>query len=178
MPFFHAFILSLCISSVSVANELIAGINYGDTRDTVTSKLSKSKSVKTTVAPSMMARLGLNGSFITTHELDGLKFSLYFDWTDASGLKEINYRSDAMAGHTYDGQLKEKWSYAYNLISAIYGRARNAGEYPKKNELSSGSIQFSHEWKSSTGYIYLGTGQLENNYSLNITFSQIKLSTD
>lgn len=180
MPLFHAIILilTLSLSPFTSASELIGGINYGESRDIVTSKLIKCKGLKTTLPPTMLARLGLNGSFITKNELAGLKFSLFFDWTDSSGLKEINYRSDAMAGHTYDGQLKEKWDYAYNVISAIYGRAKNAGDYPKKNEISTGKIQFSHEWQSSTGYIYLGVGQLESNYSLNITFSQLKLSSE
>lgn len=176
MPLFQTIILTLCISTISYASELIAGVNYGESRDAVTSKLLKCKLVKTTVPANMFARLGLNGSFVTTKELEGLKFTLYFDWTDSSGLKEITYRSEAMANHSYDQQLKQKWSYAINLLSAIHGRAKNAGDYPKKNELSSGSIQFSHEWQTSTGYVYLGTGQLESSYSLNITFSQFSLS--
>jgi hypothetical protein len=176
MPLLQTIILSLCICTTSYASELIAGLNYGESRDAVTSKLLKCKLVKTNVPANMFARLGLNGAFITTKELEGLKFTLYFDWTDSAGLKEINYRSEAIAGHAYDGQLKEKWSQAINLLSAIHGRAKNAVEYPKKSELSSENIQFSHEWKTSTGYVYLGTGQLESNYSLNITFSQFILS--
>lgn len=176
MSLLQTIILTLCISTATHASELLAGISYGESRDAVTSKLLKCKTVKTTVAPTMMARLGLNGSFVTTKELNGLKYTLYFDWTESSGLKEITYRSEAMAGHSYDTQLKQKWEYAINLLSAIHGRAKNAGDYPKKSELSSGGIQFSHEWQTSTGFLYLGTGQLESSYSLNITFSQFSLS--
>ena len=126
----------------------------------------------------MFARIGLNGSFATTTDLEGLKFTLYFDWTESSGLKEMTYRSDALSSSSYDHQLKQKWKYAYNLISAIHGRASNVGEYPKKNEIGSGKIQFSTEWKTNDGYIYLGVGQEANKYSLNITFSKVSLEAE
>jgi hypothetical protein len=160
------------------ASDLIAKIKYGDTRDTVTKKLSNYKNLKSTIPTNMFGRVGLNGSFATTNELAGLKFTLYFDWTNSSGLKEITYRSEPLDSQSYDRQLKQKWNYAYNLISAIHGRAINAGEYPKKSEILSGKIQFSHEWKTTTGYAYLGVGQKENKYSLNITFSQYSLNTE
>lgn len=176
MSLFQKAILFLCISTATYAGELVAGVTYGESRDAVTSKLLKCKLVKTTVPSNMFARLGLNGSFVTTKELDSLKYTLYFDWNDSSGLKEINYRSDSMANHSYENQLKQKWSYAINLLSAIHGSAKNAGDYPNKSELTNGGIQYSHEWKTSTGYLYLGTGQLESSYNLNITFSQFSLS--
>ncbi len=177
--FFSLTILSLSsIATIANAGDLLANINYGETRDIVTNKLTKSKAVKATVPESMIARVGLNGSFSTTRELAGLKFALYFDWNDSSGLKEITYRSDALPNSSYDQRLKSTWDYAINLISAIYGKASNAGEYPKRSEITKGSIQFSHEWKTRNGYIYLGIGQETKDYSLNITFSKVSLNTE
>ncbi|MFT5904885.1 MAG: hypothetical protein ACI9E1_000473 [Cryomorphaceae bacterium] len=176
MQLLKMIILPLCISSVSYAGDLIANINYGESRDTVASKLSKSKVVKSSMPSNMFARIGLNGSFSTTRDLAGLKFTLYFDWTESSGLKEITYRSDALVSYSYDQNLKQKWQYAINLLSAIHGRASNAGAYPKKNDVKPDSIQFSHEWKTDNGYVYLGVGQQAKKYSLNITFSKVSLS--
>jgi hypothetical protein len=178
MPLILSILLTICIIPATYAGELIANLKYGDSREVVTSKLISCKLVKSTVPKTMFARIGLNGSFATTKELQGLKFTLYFDWTESSGLKEINYRSNTLGSSSYDQQLKQKWQYAYNLISSIYGRASNAGEYPKKNEITSGKIQFSHEWETNDGYIYLGVGQQENKYSLNITFSQFSLKAE
>ncbi len=176
MQLLKMIILTLCLSSVSHAGDLIANINYGESRDTVTSKLSKSKAVKSSMPANMFARLGINGSFTTTKDLAGLKFTLYFDWTKSNGLKEITYRSDALVSYSYDQKLKQKWQHAINLISAIHGKASNAGVYPKKSDVILDSIQFSHEWKTDDGYIYLGVGQQAKKYSLNITFSKDSLS--
>ncbi len=178
MKLFQSIFLFIALSSFVSAGELPAGINYGDSNDAVTKKLGQSKLVKSTVPKHLLGRIGLNGSYTTINELEGLKFSLYFGWNDSSGLKEINYRSDAMAPHSYDGLLKEKWDYAYHLISAIYGKAANVGDYPLRSDVTPDLIHFSHEWKTSSGYIYLGVGQQDNNYSLNITFSQIMLKRD
>lgn len=179
MKFFSTLLASLTISlsliSVTTAGDLIANINYGETRDIIANKLSKSNLVTSGVDSSLLARTGLNGSFKTTRDLAGLKFSLYFDWTDSSGLKEMTYRSDSIPASQYDQKVKKSWKHAINVISAIYGRASNAGDYPKKAEVTPGQIQFSHEWKTNRGYIYLGVGKETNDYSLNITFSRFSL---
>jgi len=175
MQLLKAIILTLCLSSVSYAGDLIANINYGETREIVTKKLSSSKLVKASIPASMIGRIGLNGLFTTTRDLAGLKFTLYFDWTESSGLKEVTYRSDALVSYNYDQRLKQIWKHAINLLSAIHGRASNAGAYPDKSEVKQDKIQFSHEWKTNSGYIYLGVGQAAKKYSLNITFSKVSL---
>jgi hypothetical protein len=176
MLLLKAIILTLCLSSVSHAGDLIANINYGETREGVTKKLSSCKDLKTSTPTTMFARIGLNGTFTTTKDLSGLKFTLYFDWSESNELKSITYRSDAIVSYGYDQKLKQKWQYAINFISAIHGRASNAGEYPKKSDVLDDKIQFSHEWKTNEGYVYLGVGQQAKKYSLNITFSKFLLS--
>ncbi len=176
MQLLKTIILTLCLSSVSYAGDLIANINYGESREIVTKKLSNCKIVKSSIPSTMFARIGLNGSFTTTRDLAGLKFTLYFDWTESKGLKELTYRSDALVSYSYDQKLKQKWEHAINLLSAIHGRASNAGTYPKKSEVKPDTIQFSHEWKTKSGYVYLGVGQQAKKYSLNITFTKFSLS--
>jgi hypothetical protein len=178
MQLLKTIILMLCLSSVTYAGDLIGNINYGESREIVTNKLSNCKAVKSSMPSNMFARIGLNGSFTTTQDLAGLKFTLYFNWTDSGALEEVTFRSDALASYSYDQRLKQKWQYAINLLSAIHGRAINAGEYPKKSEVTSDSIQFSHEWKTDSGYVYLGVGQQTKKYSLNITFSKFSLNTE
>ena len=180
MLLFKTIILALCfcsLSSFTFAGDLIAGINYGDTRDTVMKKLSDCKLVKSTMPKTMFARLGMNGAYKTTNELSGLKFALYFDWTDSRGLRQMNYRSDGLPSHDYDKNLRYIWEKTINLLSSMHGKPKNAGEYPKKSELKPNTILFSHEWKTGTGYIYLGVGQDTSKYSLNITFSKVSLSS-
>ncbi len=166
----------LSLTTISYASDLIANLSYGESRTEVAKKLNASKLVSGNIDASLIARIGLNGTFTTTKKLKGLKFSLYFDWRKSGGLREITYRSETLPHHNYNHRLKQTWEYAINLLSAIHGKARNAGEYPAQADVKPDNIQFSHEWRTGNGFVYLGVGQENNKYSINITFSKILLS--
>jgi len=173
---FAALILSLSLlTSFTNADELIANLNYGDTRKIVTKKLNASPAFKAKISSGLFGRVGLNGAFTTTNELANLKFKLYFDWNNSEGLKDVTFRSTPMPIASYSKKVQNSWAYAINLLSSIHGTATNAGEYPKKNTLQAGGIQYSHEWKTTNGYVYLGTGQESKGYNLVITFSSVAL---
>lgn len=177
MKFFLSLIAiyKLSIIPECYGSNLVGDVNYGETRDTVSKKLSNSPLLASGVDASLQARTGLNGVFTTTRYLAGLKFSLYFGWSDSDRLSEITYRSQPIQASEYDQQVKISWQYAINVLSGIYGRASNAGEYPKKNLISKGQIQYSHEWKTNKGFIYLGVGKEVRDYSINITFQESRL---
>lgn len=170
--------LILYISSVWItsADPIISGINYGDDRDTVTAKLRSSEDVKSDIPETMLSRVGLNGSFKTAYNLKGQKFLLYFNWADADALDELTFRSQAYGNSSYDSSLKSLWNSAIKLISGIHGFADKEGEYPAKNLLQEGGIRYSHEWKISEGFIYLGTAKENGEVHLVITFSQKQLA--
>ncbi|MGJ8656300.1 MAG: hypothetical protein ACSHX6_07610 [Akkermansiaceae bacterium] len=168
-------LLALSLSSLTSAGDLIANLNYGDTRETATRKLKNSPLLKANIADNLFGRVGLNGSFTTTRDLAGLKFSLYFDWSESRELQQITFRSDALPDGAYDQRLKTSWTQASNLLSSMHGATSNAGEYPKQSEIKPGTMRYSHEWKTHNGYIYLGTGQETKGYSLVITFSEVSL---
>lgn len=167
---YHFSIISTCYGS-----NLIGDVNYGETRDTVFKKLSNSPLLTSDLDASFISRTGLDGVYTTTRDLAGLKFSLYFGWSKSGNLSEITYRSKPIRASEYDQQVKTSWQYTVNLLSEIYGRASNAGEYPKENLISKGQIQYSHEWKTNKGFIYLGVGKEVTDYSINITFSRVSL---
>ena len=178
MSFFAAItsLAMLSLSSLASAGDLIANINYGDTKPEVTAKLKNSKLLKSDIPDNLFGRAGLNGSFTTTRYLAGLKYSLYFDWSDSSKLTQVTFRSDPLPRGAYDRGLQASWKQAINFLSSIHGAATNAGEYPKKGEIKPGTMRYSHEWKTNNGHIYLGTGQDTKGYNLVITFCEAALT--
>ncbi len=167
------FFFTVCLAQ---ADLLISGINFGDGRDDVTKKLQKSQVVKSEVPPTMLTRVGLNGSFKTVNALKGKKFLLYFNWSDADSLDELTFRSTAYNTASYNTQLKSLWNSAIQLLSSIHGKTQNAGEYPNASLLKNGGIRFSHEWQTNDGFIYLGTGKENGEVHLIITFSKEKMT--
>lgn len=162
------FILFLSVNSN--AEDLIANLNYGDNRSTVTRKLTVSKLAEATIEDGLFGRTGLNGTFTTTREIAGLSFQLYFDWTEADGLKDVTFRSEPLSSSNYDRRLMRTWEYTVNLLSSLYGKATNAGYYPKRHEIEADKVQYSHEWQTNEGYVYLGIGEGSEGYSMSIKF--------
>lgn len=171
-------ILVLSLSALTSSADLIANLSYGDSRETVTSKLKNSPLVKANIADNLFGRVGLNGSFTTTGNLAGMKYALYFDWSESGELQLVTFRSIALPSAAYDQRLKTSWKEAINLLSSMHGTTSNAGEYPKKAEIKPGNMLYSHEWKTNNGYIYLGTGQETKGYNLVITFTEDALAAE
>ncbi len=159
------------IMPITRAGDIVAGLEFGDSRSQVTKKLSKSRDVTSTIPPAMISRVGLNGAFKTKKSLKGLQFSLYFGWEDDS-LTSVTYRSTPTSG----AALKQAWTYSVNLLSAIHGKTDNAGDFPKPATIKNGGIFYSHEWKTADGYLYLGIAKKEGKKHLAITFSHTQLT--
>jgi len=172
MHFFITIAFTIFLTASLQAGDLPANINYGDSRDEVMEKLMKSSAFTSSVSPSLFTRLGLNGSFESTKDINGLKFKLYFDWIRNEGLTEINYRSSDLPESEYSNSLMKHWRYTINLLSAIHGRAAKAGPYPKKSDVTEGKIIYSHEWRTDEGFIYLGVGMINGKYCTSISFTK------
>jgi len=165
--------LTLIHSLVLHGGDLIGGINYGDSEEIVIKKLRASSLVKSELDKSLFGRVGSNGAFETTNTLKGMRFKLFFDW-DRSGsdksLNQITYRSSPIPIGAYNSILKPAWQEGQNLLSAMFGKPTNAGEYPELTKLSESGIMYSHAWKTSEGFVYLGIGKQNAKLNLSIGF--------
>ena len=74
--------LSLCcLLLISASQAGVYGeLEFGDSRETVTKKLSQSPLVEQTIDNTYTARTGLNGIFKCKGKISGLVCHLYFNW--------------------------------------------------------------------------------------------------
>ncbi len=172
--------LFLIHSLVSNAGDLIGGIKYGDSEEVVIKKLDQSGLAKAQIDKSMFARTGINGAYETTNSLKGMRFKLFFDWNrfgSDKSLNQITFRSSPIQVGAYNSILKSAWVYAQNLLSSMYGKPTNEGDFPKLTKLSESGIMYSHEWRTSDGYVYLGIGKQNAKLNLSIGFHKNQLSS-
>ncbi len=155
----------------SQAGDIIGNLEYGDTEDTVISKLQKSSLVSSNLDKSMFARVGVNGSFETTNTLSNMKFKLFFDW-DLSGsdkkLTEVILRSAPQDITISNKAIKSAWKDATNLLTAMHGKPLASGEQPDFSNIPDGGIMYASYWKTDDGYVYLGAGMEANKLNLTI----------
>ena len=108
-----------------------------------------------------------------------MKFKLFFDWnrTEANkSLKQITFRSSPIPVGAYNSILKPAWLRGQNLLSAMFGKPTNAGEYPALTKLAESGILYSHAWKTNEGYVYLGIGKQDGKLNLSIGFHKNQLA--
>lgn len=170
------FSLTLSLSTLPSFGQLLGGVEFGDNRNEVEKKLKASPLVDAKSQSSMFARTGLNGAFKTTRTLDGLQYAIYYDWKDGDTLKSLNLHSTHIPTTEYPSKLKASWSYLINFLSSRHGQASNAGTYPNKNLVAMDNMYFTHEWKTDTGYLYMGPGLEKNGYKLVMTFTKYPLT--
>lgn len=178
MKYWLTILTSALLISNTTADGLIGGVQFGDSESTVIDKLKQSPLVKTELDKSLFGRVGLNGSFETANTLRGMKFKLFFDWNYTANdkkLTQITYRSVSLPLSSYNSRLKEAWTHAQNLLTTMYGKPSNAGEYPSLGKLPDGGIMYSHAWKTNDGYVYLGIGKQNAKLNLSIGFHKNSL---
>ena len=147
-------------------------LRFGDSRDEVEDKLSKSAIVKTTVDKGLFGRTGLNGIFETTEGIGGLHCFLYFDWSDAGNLREVTLRTNGLDGPAYTNKLRATWSELIELLNKLYGKPLSMAPYPKQEELQDGLMLASHLWRTGDGYsVLLGPGQEQKKYNVSVRFT-------
>ena len=154
-------------------------LEFGDTRTTVTEKLSASNLVTSDIEEVMRARVGLNGTFYTKETVGGLHCYLYFGWNDSSLLDEVTLRTKEQPSSSYNSALKNNWQELAQLLSLIHGKPLQASNYPNKNELQDGLILGSHLWRTEAGHsVLLGTGQTGTEYSVIVRITTDKIATN
>lgn len=154
-------------------------LEFGDSNKVVLEKLLASPMLECTVAESMLARTGINGSFRTKQAIGGLHSHLYFDWDDKLRLREVTLRSKPKGPSHYSSQLKKNWSELINLLTILHGDSVQDSPYPKTEDLQDGLVLGSHLWRSEDGHsVLLGTGQEGDEYSVIVRITSDRIKTN
>jgi len=169
------FASTLTLSTLPSLGDIIAGVEFGDDRDEVEKKLTESPLADAKINNGLFGRSGLNGSFKTTKKLANLQYAIYYNWDDNDKLKHLNLHSSSMHGKAYDGELKSSWEYLVNFLSSMHGKATNAVDYPAKDQLVIDTTYFTHEWKTETGFLYMGPGLKKDGYTIVMSFTKTSL---
>ena len=152
-------------------------LEFGDSNEETLRKLNASPMLECTVSPTILARIGINGSFRIKQAIGGLHSHLYFDWDDKMKLKEITLRTKPKELSHYGNQLKSNWSELIKLLTMLHGTSEQHSPYPNVDDLQDGLVSGSHLWRTESGHsVLLGTGQEGEKYSVivRITTDHIK----
>jgi hypothetical protein len=147
-------------------------LEFGDSRAQVTEKLKASKLVKATLPETLFARTGLNGIFQTQHKVGGLEASLYFDWCENGGLKEVTLQTTPLSGNDLEARLTPSWKELIELLSMLHGRPINAHDRLDITSIPDASMTATHLWKlEPRGTAMLGAARAGNNYQIAVRFT-------
>ena len=148
-------------------------LNFGDDRATVLAKLKASKVVEMTTDETFIGRSGLNGVFRCRSKIGALNASLYFDWTEAGKLKEINLQTDLVGEGDYQSLITPGWKDMIALLGELNGTPVVKGPIPAKSTLSDGSFSPSHLWKlESGGSVLLGVARDGARFQVVVRFTK------
>lgn len=151
-------------------------LDFGDSQETVLTKLNASDLVKGNLNKVMLARVGLDGVFQTTDTIGGLHCELYFDWDTSKKLREVILRTKPQPAAVYESLLKRNWSALISLISDMHGKPLQGNLFPSKKKLEDGLNLSTHLWKTATGHsVLLGAGQDRDQYTVVVRISAKKI---
>lgn len=154
-------------------------LEFGDDRETVARKLSKSALVSQTVDNTFIGRTGLNGIFKCKAKLSGLTCHLYFNWNERGGLNEITLRTDSLSIDDYDKKLLRAWNETGQLFTQVYGAPAQKSSYPHVNSFKQHKMLVSHVWGGGGGpSILMGPGINKGKCFLFIRFVEQQVSLE
>lgn len=172
MKCFYLFLSCLLLISASQAG-VYGELEFGDSRETVTKKLSQSPLVEQTIDNTYTARTGLNGIFKCKGKISELTFHLYFNWDEQGGLDEITLRSEGLDVDLYKTRLRRAWSDAESLFSQVYQAPAQQATYPSLNSFKEHKMMISHVWENKgKETILMGTGIDKNQCFLFIRYDK------
>ncbi|RYD19477.1 MAG: hypothetical protein EOP88_18820 [Verrucomicrobiaceae bacterium] len=156
-------------------NAFFDNLTFNDTRETATAKLKASKIVEMTTDETFIGRSGLNGVFRTRKKVGQLDAFLYFDWTEAGKLKELNVQTTPRPESAYKTELEPSWTEFIELLSALYGKPVHKGPMPPAASLTADAFVPSHFWNlEKGGCAMLGTAREGTTYQVIVRFTQKK----
>jgi hypothetical protein len=147
-------------------------LEFGDNRAQVTEKLKASKLVKATLPETLFARTGINGIFQTLQKVGGLEASLYFDWSEDGGLKEVTLQTTALSGNDVEARLTPSWKELIGILTSLHGRPINAHGKLDVSSIPNGSMTATHLWKlEHQGTAMLGAARNGDAYQIAVRFT-------
>ena len=170
LPFLTWLLLALPINA-----GVYGDLQFGDSRETITRKLSESPLVEQTIDNTYIARTGLNGIYKCKARISGLVCQLYFNWDQHDRLIEITLRSETLNADRYKTDLKQAWSDAGALFAKVYHKPKQEAPYPDPSSFGQHKMMISHVWESDDGVtIYMGSGMDKNTCFLFVRFVPTK----
>jgi len=160
-------------AALNASNSVFAGLNFGDSKDVVMSKLKKSDIVESSVSDIHLGRTGLNGIFRTKAKIGPYKCSVFFDWTSQDKLKEITLRTDDLQASDYDTNIKRCWEQMVHLTGEIIGSPVHKTTYPMQNNMQDGMSMNTHLYRiQSGGSALVGIGFQDGKYMVTTRFTR------
>jgi hypothetical protein len=147
-------------------------LEFGDSRAEVMEKLKASDRVKLTLPETMLARTGLNGVFQTVENVGGQGASLYFDWCEEGGLKEITLKTPPVTGEETETRLHACWKDCIDLLTTRHGQPMQANGKLEISTLQDHSMSATHLWKlEDHGTAMLGAARDGGSYQIAVRFT-------
>jgi hypothetical protein len=147
-------------------------LEFGDSREEVAEKLKASELLTATLPETLFARTGLNGIFQTHQKMGGLKASLYFDWCENGGLKEVTLQTESLSGNDIEARLTPCWKEFIGLLTSLHGKPINAHEKLDIASIPDGSMHGTHLWKlDHCGTAMLGAARDGDGYQIAVRFT-------
>lgn len=147
-------------------------LEFGDSRELVTEKLQASELVTTKLPETLFARTGLNGIFQTCHKVGGHEASLYFDWCEDGGLKEVTLQTTLLSGNDVETRLTPSWKEFIVLLTSLHGRPILAHDKLDITSVQDGSMTATHLWKlEHRGTAMLGAARDGDAYQIAVRFT-------
>ena len=151
-------------------------LTFRDNRESVLSKLKKSKLVEMTTDETFIGRSGLNGVFRIQKKIGKLDAFLYFDWTEAGRLKELTLQTETVSAADYQSFVEPSWNELIELLNTLYGKPLQKSPLPSAKYLTDGIFLPTHLWKlEAGGSVLLGIGQDGTKYQLVVRFTEKKV---
>lgn len=158
------------------ASPVFDELRFGDKRAEVTEKLKASKMVELTIQETFLGRTGLNGVFRTRNKIGGLEVSLFFDWTDEGGLREITLQTPAAPAGKFNQQFQPCWEECIKLLTSLHGQPVIATTGLDLTAIPNGGMLSTHMWKlQETGTALLGASREGDDYHVAIRFTEKKI---
>lgn len=153
-------------------------LNFGDSRQQVQAKLKTCKIVKPNIDEALWGRTGLNGVFETRTPLGGITASLYFDWNEQGGLKEITLQTNPLPASAVESKLTPCWKEMVELLTEIYGAPIVGHDSFSIEGVADGALSPTHLWDiEPKGSASLGVARDGNRYQIAVRFTAQKAQT-
>lgn len=146
---------------------IMTSLKFGSTRNEVMATLKASKEVEPTIAETLIGRTGLNGIYGLRSQIGGLKATLFFDWDDSQGLKEIIVQTKSLPMSEQKTVLEPCWQEMIAYLTELHGAPSQANPVLQLQTIPDGTMFGTHMWNLSEGVsLIVGAAREGGNYQI------------